>query len=41
MYHLERQSQVTPDKMWRMYVTLLNAWTHTRRWSEALTDLKS
>jgi GT2 family glycosyltransferase len=32
MYHLERQSQVTPDKMWRMYVTLLNAWTHTRRW---------
>jgi GT2 family glycosyltransferase len=32
LYHLERQSQVTPDKMWRMYVTLLNAWTHTRRW---------
>ena len=32
MWHLERQSQVTPDKMWRMYVTLLNAWTHTKRW---------
>ncbi len=32
LFHLERQSQVTPDKMWRFYVTLLNAWTHTRRW---------
>jgi hypothetical protein len=32
MWHLERQSQVTPDEMWRMYVTLLNAWTHTKRW---------
>jgi GT2 family glycosyltransferase len=32
LYHLERQSQVTPDRMWRFNVTLLNAWTHTRRW---------
>jgi GT2 family glycosyltransferase len=32
LFHLERQSQVTPDRMWRMYVTLLNAWTHTNRW---------
>jgi GT2 family glycosyltransferase len=32
LWHLERQSQVTPDRMWRFYVTLLNAWTHTRRW---------
>ncbi|GAA0576306.1 hypothetical protein GCM10009416_13720 [Craurococcus roseus] len=32
LYHLERQSQVTPDRMWRFHVTLLNAWTHTRRW---------
>lgn len=32
LYHLERQSQVTPDRRWRMYVSLLNAWTHTRRW---------
>ena len=32
LFHLERQSQVTPDKMWRFHVTLLNAWTHTRRW---------
>jgi len=35
LWHLERQSQVTPDRMWRMYVTLLNAWTHTRRWFPA------
>ncbi|WP_372619139.1 glycosyltransferase family 2 protein [Falsiroseomonas sp.] len=32
LHHLERQSQVTPDRMWRFNVTLLNAWTHTRRW---------
>lgn len=32
LFHLERQSQVTPDNMWRFHVTLLNAWTHTRRW---------
>jgi GT2 family glycosyltransferase len=32
LFHLERQSQVTPDRMWRFNVTLLNAWTHTRRW---------
>lgn len=32
LFHLERQSQVTPDRMWRFYVTLFNAWTHTRRW---------
>jgi GT2 family glycosyltransferase len=32
LYHLERQSQVTPDRRWRSYLSLLNAWTHTRRW---------
>jgi GT2 family glycosyltransferase len=32
LFHLERQSQVTPDRLWRFNVTLLNAWTHTRRW---------
>ncbi len=32
LWHLERQSQVTPDRMWRMYLTLQNAWIHTRRW---------
>ena len=35
LFHLERQSQVTPDRMWRFNVTLLNAWTHTRRWFAA------
>jgi GT2 family glycosyltransferase len=35
LFHLERQSQVTPDRMWRFNVTLLNAWTHTRRWFPA------
>jgi GT2 family glycosyltransferase len=32
LFHLERQSQVTPDRLWRFNITLLNAWTHTRRW---------
>jgi GT2 family glycosyltransferase len=32
LYHLERQSQITPDNLWRHHATLLNAWTHTRRW---------
>jgi GT2 family glycosyltransferase len=32
LFHLERQSQVTPDRMWRFNVTLMNAWMHTRRW---------
>jgi hypothetical protein len=32
LFRIEQQSQVTPDQVWRMYVTLLNAWTHTNRW---------
>ena len=32
LYHLERQSQVTPDNPWRHHATLFNAWTHKRRW---------
>ena len=41
LFHLERQSQVTPDRMWRFYVTLFNAWTHTRRWfPEAHAELR-
>lgn len=32
LYHLERQSQITPDNLWRHHATLFNAWTHTRRW---------
>jgi GT2 family glycosyltransferase len=38
LFHLERQSQVTPDKMWRFHVTLLNAWTHTGRWFRETPD---
>lgn len=32
MYHLERQSQGDQSKTWRIYLTLLNAWTHAGRW---------
>ncbi len=32
LWHLERQSQLAPDDGWRTAVTLLNAWTHARRW---------
>ncbi|MGG5811725.1 glycosyltransferase [Falsiroseomonas sp. CW058] len=38
LFHLERQSQVTPDRMWRFNVTLLNAWTHTRRWFDGAKE---
>lgn len=32
LYHLERRSQVSPDKRWRMNLTLYNAWLHEHRW---------
>jgi GT2 family glycosyltransferase len=38
LFHLERQSQVTPDRMWRFNVTLMNAWMHTRRWFPTQTQ---
>ena len=31
-YHLERKSQANPDQLWRMNLTLYNAWLHERRW---------
>ena len=31
-YHLERKSQAKPDQLWRMNLTLYNAWLHERRW---------
>ena len=37
LYHLERQSQITPDNLWRHQATLFNAWCHTRRWFPAST----
>jgi len=32
LYHLERQSQISPDQRWRMNLTLYNAWLFQRRW---------
>lgn len=32
LYHLERKSQVSPDKFWRSNLTLYNAWLYQRRW---------
>ncbi len=39
LYHLERQSQSTPDHRWRQNLTLYNAWRHQRRWSDGLAAL--
>lgn len=39
LWHLERQSQAGARHSWRMYLTLLNAWVHTRRWGPALEEL--
>jgi len=35
LYHLERQSQGSPNDGWRMNLTLYNAWVHQRRWLKA------
>ncbi len=35
LYHLERRSQVSPDKRWRLNLTLHNAWLYDRRWLAA------
>lgn len=32
LYHLERKSQIGPGQLWRMNLTLYNAWVHQRRW---------
>jgi GT2 family glycosyltransferase len=32
MRHLERKSQAPPGELWRMNLTLYNAWRHQRRW---------
>jgi GT2 family glycosyltransferase len=39
LYHLERQSQIGPEALWRRNVTLFNAWTHERRWAATLAEL--
>ena len=37
MYHLERQSQAAAGQAWRMNLTLFNAWTYHRRWTQPET----
>ena len=38
MHHLERQSQSSSDQLWRMNLTLHNAWVHEKRWGQALAS---
>ncbi len=38
LYHLERKSQAAPRHVWRLNVTLYNAWVHQRRWLDMLTS---
>jgi GT2 family glycosyltransferase len=39
LYHLERQSQAGSEKLWRMNLTLFNAWLHDSRWRDILDAL--
>ena len=39
LYHLERQSQAGSEKLWRMNLTLFNAWLHDSRWRDILEAL--
>lgn len=39
LYHLERQSQAGSEKLWRMNLTLFNAWLHESRWRDILEAL--
>ena len=36
LYHLERKSQGSSARNWRMNLTLYNAWLHERRWARAI-----
>jgi GT2 family glycosyltransferase len=36
LYHLERKSQGSSARAWRMNLTLYNAWLHERRWARAI-----
>ena len=36
LYHLERQSQAGSAQVWRMNLTLFNAWVHERRWGNLI-----
>ena len=39
MHHLERKSQTSSSSLWRINLTLYNAWTHQRRWAEKIAGL--
>lgn len=38
LYHVERQSQASSARNWRMNLTLYNAWVHERRWGEVIAS---
>jgi GT2 family glycosyltransferase len=40
LYHLERQSQrFESDGSWRMGLTMYNAWRHSQRWADVISQL--
>jgi GT2 family glycosyltransferase len=40
MYHIERRSQASSARTWRMNLTLYNAWVHQRRWGDVIAAHK-
>lgn len=40
LYHLERQSQDTEKRAWRLNLTLFNAWRHDQRWRLGAEEVK-
>jgi O-antigen biosynthesis protein len=40
LHHLERQSQLTSRSLWRMNMTIFNAWTHANRWMRKIDSEK-
>lgn len=36
MYHIERRSQASSARTWRLNLTLYNAWIHQRRWGDVI-----
>lgn len=41
LYHLERQSQAGTQNLWRMNLTVYNAWVHERRWNNTLRMIEA
>jgi GT2 family glycosyltransferase len=40
MHHLERKSQTNSGSLWRLNLTLYNAWVHQRRWAAKIASLQ-